>query len=149
MAGADTPELAEAAVEGGADLVELGFPFSDPLADGPVIRAAAERALADGMRTERCLECPSLRVGKESEPAEQGHEQLVETREAECASESTPVVDITVTLCWRAFLGGGEQRRLADPRVAPNDQRAALLLEAVDERVQRRQLPIAPRSWSG
>src|SRR5262245_65165746 len=57
MAGVDTPELAEAAVEGGADLVEVGFPFSDPLADGPVVRAAAERALAEGMRTERCLEC--------------------------------------------------------------------------------------------
>ena len=41
MAGAKTPELAEAAVEGGADIVELGFPFSDPLADGPVIRRAA------------------------------------------------------------------------------------------------------------
>jgi tryptophan synthase alpha chain len=57
MAGRQTPELAEAAVEGGADVVELGFPFSDPLADGPVIRRAAERALADGMRTEACLEC--------------------------------------------------------------------------------------------
>jgi tryptophan synthase alpha chain len=57
MAGAETPELAEAAVAGGADLVEIGFPFSDPLADGPVIRLAAERALAEGMRTERCLEC--------------------------------------------------------------------------------------------
>ena len=57
MAGADTPELAEAAVAGGADLVEIGFPFSDPLADGPVIRLAAERALAEGMRTARCLEC--------------------------------------------------------------------------------------------
>ena len=57
MAGRDTPELAEAAVEGGADLVELGFPFSDPLADGPVIRQAAERALAEGMRTAACLEC--------------------------------------------------------------------------------------------
>jgi tryptophan synthase alpha chain len=57
MAGPDTPELAEAAVEGGADLVELGFPFSDPLADGPVIRQAAERALAQGMRTVACLEC--------------------------------------------------------------------------------------------
>jgi tryptophan synthase alpha chain len=57
MAGADTPELAEAAVDGGADLVEIGFPFSDPLADGPVIRAAAERALAAGMRTEQCLKC--------------------------------------------------------------------------------------------
>jgi tryptophan synthase alpha chain len=57
MCGRDTPALAEAAVEGGADLVELGFPFSDPLADGPVIRKAAEHALAQGMRTTACLEC--------------------------------------------------------------------------------------------
>ena len=57
MSGPETPELAEAAVAGGADLVELGFPFSDPLADGPVIRQAAERALADGMRTQACLHC--------------------------------------------------------------------------------------------
>ena len=56
MCGPETPQLAEAAVEGGADLVELGFPFSDPLADGPVIRRAAERALAQGMRTGACLE---------------------------------------------------------------------------------------------
>ena len=57
MCGPEAPALAEAAVEGGADLVELGFPFSDPLADGPVIRRAAERALARGMRTGPCLEC--------------------------------------------------------------------------------------------
>ncbi len=57
MAGRATPELAAAAVDGGADVVELGFPFSDPLADGPVIRRAAERALAEGMRTRACLEC--------------------------------------------------------------------------------------------
>ena len=56
MAEPETPELARAAVEGGADIVELGFPFSDPLADGPVIRRAAERALARGMRTKQCLE---------------------------------------------------------------------------------------------
>jgi tryptophan synthase alpha chain len=66
MSGPETPELAEAAVEGGADVVELGFPFSDPLADGPVVRRAAERALARGMRTRACLECLSTvreRVG--------------------------------------------------------------------------------------
>jgi tryptophan synthase alpha chain len=57
MAGSATPGLAEAAVAGGADIVELGFPFSDPLADGPVIRRAGERALAEGMRTAACLEC--------------------------------------------------------------------------------------------
>jgi tryptophan synthase alpha chain len=57
MAGKKTPELAAAAVAGGADLLEIGFPFSDPLADGPVIRLAGERALAEGMRTKACLEC--------------------------------------------------------------------------------------------
>ena len=57
MSEPETPTLAEAAVEGGADLIELGFPFSDPLAEGPVIRLASERALARGMRTRQCLEC--------------------------------------------------------------------------------------------
>jgi tryptophan synthase alpha chain len=57
MAMPETPGLARVAVEAGADIVEIGFPFSDPLADGPVIRRAGERALAAGMRTQRCLEC--------------------------------------------------------------------------------------------
>ena len=57
MSEPETPALAQIAVEAGADVVELGFPFSDPLADGPVIRRAAERALAKGMRTHACLEC--------------------------------------------------------------------------------------------
>jgi tryptophan synthase alpha subunit len=56
MAEPETPELARAAVDGGADVVELGFPFSDPLAEGPVIRRASERALARGMRTRACLD---------------------------------------------------------------------------------------------
>jgi tryptophan synthase alpha chain len=56
MAMPDTPVLAHAAVDAGADVVELGFPFSDPLADGPVIRRAGEQALAAGMRTTRCLD---------------------------------------------------------------------------------------------
>jgi tryptophan synthase alpha chain len=59
MAGRATAELAEAAAAGGADLIEIGFPFSDPLADGPVVRRAAEQALADGMRTAECLRCLS------------------------------------------------------------------------------------------
>ena len=57
MAGRETPALAETAVTAGADVVEIGFPFSDPLADGPVIRRAGERALAEGMRTDACLAC--------------------------------------------------------------------------------------------
>jgi tryptophan synthase alpha chain len=68
MAGADTPELAAAAEAGGADIVEIGFPFSDPLADGPVIRRAGERALAEGMRTGRCLECLKQTYARVSAP---------------------------------------------------------------------------------
>ena len=49
MAGDPTPEatvaIMHAAVRGGANIIELGVPFSDPMADGPVIQAAAERAL--------------------------------------------------------------------------------------------------------
>ncbi|MDQ3075484.1 MAG: tryptophan synthase subunit alpha [Pseudomonadota bacterium] len=48
--------LLDALVEGGADMVELGIPFSDPVADGPVIQAAAIRALGAGVRTRHCLE---------------------------------------------------------------------------------------------
>lgn len=43
-----TSELLEAVERGGADIIELGIPFSDPLADGPVIQRASERALASG-----------------------------------------------------------------------------------------------------
>lgn len=56
MAGDELPALAAAAVRGGATVIEFGIPFSDPLADGPLIRRAGERALAAGMRTQRCLE---------------------------------------------------------------------------------------------
>ena len=51
-----TVELMEAMVRGGADLIELGIPFSDPMADGPVIQAADEQALAGGYTLVRLLE---------------------------------------------------------------------------------------------
>lgn len=93
MAMPDTPELAEAAVEAGADIVELGFPFSDPLADGPVIRRAGERALAAGMRTGRCLEV------------------LAETR----ARVAAPLVPMTYSSILDAY---GWQRFESDARAA-------------------------------
>ena len=46
---ASTQTVVEALVAAGADIVELGVPFSDPMADGPVIQRAAERALAQGV----------------------------------------------------------------------------------------------------
>jgi tryptophan synthase alpha chain len=48
--------LLDELVEGGADMIEVGIPFSDPVADGPVIQAAAQRALATGIRVSDCLE---------------------------------------------------------------------------------------------
>jgi len=94
MSGADTPELAAAAVAGGADIVELGFPFSDPLADGPVIRRAAEEALAHGMRTRACLDC------------------LARTREL---VGDTPLVPMTYAALLEAY---GWERFDADARSA-------------------------------
>ena len=44
-----TPEVMHALVEGGADIIELGVPFSDPMADGPVIQKAGEKALVCGV----------------------------------------------------------------------------------------------------
>jgi tryptophan synthase alpha chain len=45
-----TREIAVAAIDAGADVIELGVPFSDPLGDGPIIQRASERALAHGTR---------------------------------------------------------------------------------------------------
>lgn len=53
---ATSATLLDAVVEGGADMVEVGIPFSDPVADGPVIQAAAKRALSAGVRVADCLD---------------------------------------------------------------------------------------------
>ena len=92
VAEPETPELARAAVEGGADVVELGFPFSDPLAEGPVIRRASERALSRGMRTRACLDV------------------LAQTREL---LPETPLVPMTYAAILEAY---GYERFEADAR---------------------------------
>jgi tryptophan synthase alpha chain len=55
MAADDTPELAEAAVRGGATAIEIGIPYSDPLADGPTIQRAGQRSLDAGMTPPKAL----------------------------------------------------------------------------------------------
>ena len=92
VAEPETPELARAAVDGGADVIELGFPFSDPLAEGPVIRRASERALARGMRTQACLDV------------------LAKTREL---LPETPLVPMTYAAILEAY---GYERFAADSR---------------------------------
>lgn len=49
-------EIIETLIANGADALELGFPFSDPLLDGPVIQAANKRALDAGFSTDACFE---------------------------------------------------------------------------------------------
>jgi tryptophan synthase alpha chain len=121
MSDPDTPELAEAAVDGGADLVELGFPFSDPLADGPVIRRAAERALARGMRTQACLEC------------------LANVR----ARVDVPLVPMTYSALLEAY---GWERFAADARAAGASTMIVADLPAGEKPELRRVQLVAPTS---
>lgn len=62
-AGDPSPEatvgIAELLARAGADVVELGLPHSDPIADGPVIQAAAQRAIDAGMNTDLYFEVAS------------------------------------------------------------------------------------------
>ena len=51
-----SPEILLALAEGGADIIEIGVPFSDPMADGPVIQKASERALARGIGLPQVLD---------------------------------------------------------------------------------------------
>jgi tryptophan synthase alpha chain len=51
-----TPELMHGMVEAGADVIELGVPFSDPMADGPVVQKAGEKALALGIGMRQVLD---------------------------------------------------------------------------------------------
>src|SRR5512143_2351770 len=51
-----TPALVEALERGGADLIELGVPFSDPIADGPVVQRAGYRAIEAGTTLARVLD---------------------------------------------------------------------------------------------
>jgi tryptophan synthase alpha chain len=117
----ETPELAEAAVEGGADIVELGFPFSDPLAEGPVIQRASERALAKGMRTRRCIEC------------------LADVR----ARVDVPLVPMTYAAILEAY---GYERFAADTRSAGATSAIVVDLPVEEHPEVRRVQLVAPTS---
>jgi len=52
----DTVRIARGVMDAGCDILELGLPFSDPIADGPVIQAASQRAIAKGMNTDKYFE---------------------------------------------------------------------------------------------
>jgi len=121
MCGRATPELAEAAVAGGAELLELGFPFSDPLADGPVVRRAGERALAAGMRTAACFDV------------------LRETR----ALVDVPLIPMTYASLLEAY---GWERFAADADAAGASSVIVADLPAGEQRQLKRVQLVAPTS---
>jgi tryptophan synthase alpha chain len=64
-----TPQVMQALADGGADIIELGVPFSDPMADGPVIQKASERALARGVGLPQVLAAVrAFRAGNQDTP---------------------------------------------------------------------------------
>ena len=64
-----TPEIMQALADGGADIIELGVPFSDPMADGPVIQKASERALSRGIGATQVLDMVrAFRTGNTATP---------------------------------------------------------------------------------
>jgi tryptophan synthase alpha chain len=54
----DTLEIVKNLENAGVDLIEIGFPFSDPLADGPVIQQSSQKAIENGMTLKLLLTCP-------------------------------------------------------------------------------------------
>lgn len=134
MAGRSTPELAEAAEAGGADLVEIGFPFSDPLADGPVIRRAAEQALAEGMRTAECLRCLSDVRERVSVPlVPMTYSSLLEAFGWErFATEARARGAASLIVADLPIDGHPELRRIQLVAPTSTDERIALAAEATD-----------------
>jgi tryptophan synthase alpha chain len=134
MAGRETPELARAAEAGGADLIEIGFPFSDPLADGPVIRHAAERALAEGMRTAECLDCLRAIRGRVAVPlVPMTYSSLLEAYGWErCASAASEAGATSLIVADLPVDVHPELRRVQLVAPTSTDDRIALAAERTD-----------------
>jgi tryptophan synthase alpha chain len=112
-AGDPDPELTlplmHALVEGGADIIELGIPFSDPMADGPVIQRASERALLKGVGLRDVLEMvkqfrstnqttPVVLMGYANPIERMGQEQFIQTA-SEAGVDGVLVVDYPPEEC--------------------------------------------------
>jgi tryptophan synthase alpha chain len=63
-----TPGLVRAALDGGADVIELGVPFSDPMAEGTTIQRASEVALREGIRLDDCIDVARALVAERGAP---------------------------------------------------------------------------------
>jgi tryptophan synthase alpha chain len=115
-APASTVPMLRALVKGGADVVELGVPFSDPMADGPTIQRSSERALAAGMTLAKVLEAvaeyrreddatPIVLMGYANPIERMGHEAFAKRAKA-AGVDGVLVVDYPPEECepWAAAL---------------------------------------------
>lgn len=138
-----TVEVAVAAAEEGADIIELGMPFSDPAADGVAIQRASERALAAGMTLTKTLavarairarsKVPIVLFGYYNPILAYGEERL--TKDAKAAGvDGLLVVDLPPEEC-ASLRGPADRAGLAlVPLVAPtsSDKRIGLAAEVAD-----------------
>lgn len=138
-----TIEVAVAAAEAGADILELGMPFSDPAADGVAIQRASERALANGMTLKRTLDVakavrarspiPIVLFGYYNPILAFGEERLTATAQ-QCGIDGLLVVDLPPEEC-ASLRGPANRHGLAFvPLVAPTSspQRITLAAEVAD-----------------
>lgn len=99
-----TVGLMHALVEGGADILEIGIPFSDPMAEGPVIQAAMERALAHHVHCENVLDMiaafrkkddttPVILMGYLNPVEQYGYERFAK-KARDCGVDGTILVDM-------------------------------------------------------
>jgi tryptophan synthase alpha chain len=145
-AGDPDPERSEsdirAAVKAGVDVLELGVPFSDPTADGPVIQEAAQRALAAGMTVRKCLDLvarlrrdldvPIVLFGYANPFYSYGYERLC-TDAARAGADGLLVVDLPFEEAAELRTPAAEVGLCLIPLIAPTtppDRASQVLAEA-------------------
>jgi len=133
---ATSERIIEQLIESGADALELGLPFSDPIADGPIIQAASVRALTNRVRIDECLQLvkrirlrhPQLPIGLLVYANLVWHRGLENFYRAcrECGIDSVLVAD--VPLCEaRPFIDAAKREQIAPVFIAtPNANKEAL-----------------------
>ena len=132
-----TPAVLDAVAGGGADLIELGIPFSDPVADGPSIQRASEAALANGINLSLVLrmggefrsrwpDFPLVLMGYSNSLVNYGLERFA-AEAGERGVDGVIVVDLPVEQSaeWRRILGrnGVAMTLLAAPTTTPERMR--------------------------
>jgi tryptophan synthase alpha chain len=118
-----TPALMHALVEAGADIIELGVPFSDPMADGPVIQRAGERAIARGVGLRQVLDMVAeFRRGDAATPVVlMGYANPIESmgQDAFIAAAQAAGVDGVLVVDYPPEEFGDFGERLAQAGMAP------------------------------